>query len=413
MPRTVLILSSMPRDMAPLRVHEEAREIEDAIRRARDRDEFRVVTSLGTRARDVHGVLLRHRPAIVHFSGHGRGAQGVILEDDAGDSLPVSGADLARMLGHFRGAIECVLINSWRSEAQIDKIAEHIPFVIGMNQAPEDRAAISFATAFHEALANGETIPVAYAQGLVEALLFLRRLVPDRTDELARRAVDVLDRAAVDEPTAVFLAWLSGDASDAAGRARLCTIYRALPPGEIAVPYVSHRLGCPGGERDDSPACQVHRLLSAPKLAAVGGDLEQSVCATATRAMSRESGRKDRFEMPGSGRGVAPGATGDATQQGARTSLLLVQLRSRRHGRAAAVATRPGTSGNDTARPAWLRLRRGRGQPGTEMGHARARVGSPGRASIASPIRGPQAAAGRGRGAVREPPVCLSVRQTR
>jgi CHAT domain len=687
MPRTILILSSMPRDMAPLRVHAEAREIEDAIRRARDRDEYRVVMSLGTRARDVHGVLLEHRPAIVHFSGHGRGEQGVVLEDNDGDSLPVSGADLARMLGHFRDGIECVLINSCRSEVQIDEIAKHIPFVIGMTEALDDRAAISFASAFYECLANGESIPSAFevacsavsldglaidrvavlagqglnvarqprsvmrwrgrvvaagvgmaavvavgltmqwrrpqssprlpqsggvlvtggqldsddrdawqhlctalrelgeqavrcvapsappddalidaaraagaslvvtveagpvarvlpvpgrdgemllqglpavsiarpetraalaqiayvlahgprdapsdvaarlpiepdrampwrvtalaalarvwtqaawddqeratlseigrrchgepasvadahcalihyvlyaevapedpdagpwldelvtrgprgigdtvalfllrwrcledpartrrellefaaraqgcqrwylmtpatcvlvasrgdgadgaddaairalaepgehagdscpddvragayydrahwlaetwnastraeweqavasyehayrldpradhAQGLAEALLFLRRLVPERADELARRTVDVLDRAIVDEPTAAFLAWLSGGAADTAGLAMLCAIYRALPPGEITVPYVSRRLACPGGEGDDSPGCWAHRLLSSPNPGVGGSGLETAVCAGSDRS---------------------------------------------------------------------------------------------------------------------------------
>lgn len=162
MPRTILILSSTPRDMKPLRANAETREMEDAIRRARDWDEYQVVVRPGIRARDVHRMLLEHRPAIVHFSGHGRGAQGLVLEDDDGDSLPVSGADLARMLGHFRDGIECVLINSCWSDAQVEEIANHIPFVIGMNQALDDRAAISFATAFYESLANGESIPSAY-----------------------------------------------------------------------------------------------------------------------------------------------------------------------------------------------------------------------------------------------------------
>jgi hypothetical protein len=118
-----------------------------------------------------------------------------------------------------------------------------------------------------------------HAQGLAEALLFLRRLVPERSDELARRALEVLGRTAVDVPTAVFLAWLAGDASDADGLDRVCAVYRELAPGEIAVPYVSRRLACPGGEGDDSLGCRAYQLLSAPRPVASGGDLEKSVCA--------------------------------------------------------------------------------------------------------------------------------------
>jgi hypothetical protein len=162
MPRTILILSSTPRDMAPLRVHEEVREIEDAVRRARYRDEYQVVVHLGLRARDIHRALLDHRPAIVHFSGHGHGEAGVVLEDDSGDSLIVSSSHLAHILSLFAHEIECVLLNACHSEAQIEAIAQHIPFVIGMNQALHDRAAATFAGAFYEALANGNSVPFAH-----------------------------------------------------------------------------------------------------------------------------------------------------------------------------------------------------------------------------------------------------------
>jgi hypothetical protein len=162
MPRTILILSSLPRDRAPLRVASEVRAIQAAIRRGRFRDEYRVVVCLGVRASDVHGLLMEHRPAMVHFTGHGWGEHGVVLEDDDGDSLPVSGADLAEMLGHFRDDIECVLLNSCQSESLIKDVAALIPFVIGMKPGLDDRAAGSFAAAFYEGLANGEDIPWAY-----------------------------------------------------------------------------------------------------------------------------------------------------------------------------------------------------------------------------------------------------------
>lgn len=118
-----------------------------------------------------------------------------------------------------------------------------------------------------------------HGQGLAEALLFLRRYVPGRAKELARRAVAVLDQAAVKEPTASFLAWMARDASDAAGLARLCALYRARSPGEVVVQYVNPRLACPGGERDDHLMCRAYRLLSEPRSTAGGSALEESVCA--------------------------------------------------------------------------------------------------------------------------------------
>lgn len=233
MPRTILILSSTPRDLAPLRVHEEVREIEDAIRRARRRDEYQVVVRLGIRARDVHRVLLEHRPAIVHFSGHGRGAQGLMLEDDHGDSLPVSSADLARMLGHFRDDIACVVINSCHSEAQVHEIAERIPFVIGMERALDDRAAISFAMAFYECVANGESIPSAFEVAC--SAVSLDGLALDRVAVLAGRGlVAGASRGGIARPrkralTAGLAMGVMGAVAFAASRQRPAVSVPALP----------------------------------------------------------------------------------------------------------------------------------------------------------------------------------------
>jgi hypothetical protein len=48
------------------------------------------------------------------------------------------------------------------SEVQAREIAAHIPYVIGMKQAVADKAAITFATAFYDALGSGESIERAF-----------------------------------------------------------------------------------------------------------------------------------------------------------------------------------------------------------------------------------------------------------
>jgi tRNA A-37 threonylcarbamoyl transferase component Bud32 len=162
MPRTILILSSTPRETAPPRVTEEVREIEEAIRRSRYRDQYEVIVRLGLRAHDLHRALLEHRPAIVHVAGHACTEQGVILADQRGDSLLASNASLVEMLSHLEHGTECVLLDTCNSREEIDEISRHIPFVIGMNASLDDHAAVSFATAFYDSLANGESIASAY-----------------------------------------------------------------------------------------------------------------------------------------------------------------------------------------------------------------------------------------------------------
>ena len=41
--------------------------------------------------------------------------------------------------------VDCILINTCYSDTQAEAISEHIQYVIGMNQAIKDKAAIQFA----------------------------------------------------------------------------------------------------------------------------------------------------------------------------------------------------------------------------------------------------------------------------
>jgi hypothetical protein len=192
MPRTILLLSATPRDAAPLRADEEMREIQDALARSRCRDEFVFVSRTAVRPGDVRHALLTHRPAIVHFSGHGRGAQGLVLEDEHGHSLPVSGDSLAELLALTGQAqIECVLLNACHSQAQIDSIAQHVPFVVGMVDSVDDRASIVFASAFYEGLGSGGSIPSAHALGC--NAVRMSGLAVDRVAVLVERPSDFAD----------------------------------------------------------------------------------------------------------------------------------------------------------------------------------------------------------------------------
>jgi AAA-like domain len=63
--------------------------------------------------------------------------------------------------------VECVLLNACYSVLQAEAIALHIPYVIGMNQAVGDQAAIVFAVAFYDALGAGRDFEFAYKSGCV------------------------------------------------------------------------------------------------------------------------------------------------------------------------------------------------------------------------------------------------------
>src|ERR1017187_2142745 len=62
-------------------------------------------------------------------------------------------------------------LNACYSDLQAKEIAKHIDYVIGMNEAIDDRAAIAFAIGFYQGLGAGRTIDQAYKLGCVQIIL--------------------------------------------------------------------------------------------------------------------------------------------------------------------------------------------------------------------------------------------------
>lgn len=166
MTRTILVLAANPKDTPPLRLGEEIREIETGLERAPNRDKFVFKQKLAVRPVDVRRAMLDHKPNIVHFCGHGSGERGIVLEDENGQAKLISTEALSGFFGLFTGTLECVVLNACYSEVQAEAIAQHVPFVIGMNEAMGDTAAIEFSVAFYDALGAGESIEFAYKLGI-------------------------------------------------------------------------------------------------------------------------------------------------------------------------------------------------------------------------------------------------------
>jgi hypothetical protein len=86
----VLFLGANPSDTTRLRLDEEVREIDSVLRQSEFRDMFDLQQHWAVRISDLQGLLLRHKPDIVHFSGHGSMSNEIILEDSSGTSkVPV------------------------------------------------------------------------------------------------------------------------------------------------------------------------------------------------------------------------------------------------------------------------------------------------------------------------------------
>ena len=163
--RKILILAANPRDTPSLRLDEEIRDIREALQRSQYRDQFALECRTAVRPQDVRRALLDIKPHIVHFSGHGVGEQGLVLENEVGKMQLVSTEALVGLFELFSNIVECVLLNACYSKFQADAICQNINYVIGMNQPIGDRAAIEFAVLFYDALGAQHSIEFAHGLG--------------------------------------------------------------------------------------------------------------------------------------------------------------------------------------------------------------------------------------------------------
>ncbi len=161
----ILFLSANPVDTSRLRVDKEQREIDQELRMSRSRDSFEFIDAEAVRSHDLQQVLLDNEPRIVHFSGHGT-LEGVILEDEDGNAVPVSTIALANLFRLFKDQVQCVVLNACFSEAQANAIVEHVPYVIGMSHEMPDDAALRFSTGFYKAIGAGKNIDFAFELGV-------------------------------------------------------------------------------------------------------------------------------------------------------------------------------------------------------------------------------------------------------
>ena len=163
--KKILIFSTNPQDTQKLRLDEEVREIQKALKQSQNREKFQIVTFGAVQVKDLRRALLENKPSIVHFSGHGSGAEGLMLENNSGEMQLVSTESLARLFGLFQSQIECVLLNACYSQKQAEAIHQHIDCVVGMNRTIGDAAAIEFAVGFYDALFAGSSYEKCFEFG--------------------------------------------------------------------------------------------------------------------------------------------------------------------------------------------------------------------------------------------------------
>lgn len=137
----------------PLRLAEEVRDIGEALGYGTN---FNIVHEPEIAASDLIDHLLRHRPDIVHFAGHGADAGDNVLsvrKPGGGRSVLTSG-NLRKLFENIPHQPKLVVLNACYSDEVGKALAEVVPVVIGMGGAIPDSVARRFTRRFYEAIGH-------------------------------------------------------------------------------------------------------------------------------------------------------------------------------------------------------------------------------------------------------------------
>lgn len=179
--KNVLFLASNPSDTARLQLDKEFRIVSKELQDEQDIFNLRQVFELT--ADKLHEAMMTEKPEVLHFSGHGLKTKieeenmggslyseieksgGIVLQNKSGTRHIVETdaiANLFELTMEDGGKIEVVLFNACYSEEQAQAINKFVPYVIGMNNAVEDGAALEFTTGFYRAISEGKSIEMAF-----------------------------------------------------------------------------------------------------------------------------------------------------------------------------------------------------------------------------------------------------------
>lgn len=168
---------------------EEFRQISNRLRASEHGQSFDLVPAFEVRPDEFAAYLLRHRPDIVHFSGHGNKKGEIVLAGKTRRGKTVSKEAFEELFAILKDKIKIkvVVLNACYSEAQAKLLtgAGAIDCAVGMDSAVSDRAAIAFAASFYEAIGFGESVQTAF--DLARNALARERIRGERKPQLETR----------------------------------------------------------------------------------------------------------------------------------------------------------------------------------------------------------------------------------
>lgn len=179
LPLRILVIDAVPQDAAGLDVGRELSGIEDALEA---RDDIRMIPLRMATSEGLRCAIRRDDPHVLHFMGHGKldedsGHGSILLAGPGGEMDPLTGEALSVVLSGC-DALRLVVLNACQTASLPRRegldvfsgmapalIGSGLPAVVAMQFPITDNAAIAFGRSLYDALASGDPIEAALAEG--------------------------------------------------------------------------------------------------------------------------------------------------------------------------------------------------------------------------------------------------------
>jgi len=147
-----------------LRVDQEVRRVNAAVRTATGRDLVSIEHLPAVTGGDLLDGLTRFRPQVIHFSGHAD-AQALVFDtgrDSKSLGIHLSAESFAAALEAVDRPPALVVLNACNSEPQLQRLLGSASVAVGMSDSIGDAAAIAFAARFYAAITDGQSVRAAF-----------------------------------------------------------------------------------------------------------------------------------------------------------------------------------------------------------------------------------------------------------
>lgn len=167
----ILFFSANPKDQDTLALDEEIRSIQEKIRASECRDLVELKSRWAVRPNDLLQSLNEEKPHVIHFSGHGKDTDEIVVLNSDGSTKLVSKEALVNLFSSTADNVKVVVFNTCFSAGQAEAVTKYIDVAIGMNDSISDEAARVFSAQLYSAIGFGHSVGKAFEQAKTALML--------------------------------------------------------------------------------------------------------------------------------------------------------------------------------------------------------------------------------------------------